>query len=362
MKTPPSQPRPESEPNEMERVAAEWALRLSQGFSADDEHELTRWLAEDPRHAQLLAEMEETSRLLDGLKFQVPAPVTSSAATPTVAPAPAATSASAPASAPRRRWGRLAAGVAAAIAIGVGAWQFTAWRAMQYVTTASTRLGEFRQLDLPDGSVVKLNTNTAVEISYDRGERRVRLLSGEAYFAVAKNPARPFIVQAGRIAVRAVGTAFDVRLRREELNVLVTEGKVRVSGDDAPPTIPGEERGSLGPVLTVGHLARVPLDQDRAPTPGGMVVTPLEARTIRNTLAWRDGRLEFFELPLGEVVAEFNRYNRNQIVITDPALAAQRFGGAFASHQAEPFLELLEQSFGVVAEQHGNETFIRRAK
>lgn len=350
MKTPPSQPRPEAEPNEMERVAAEWALRLSQGFSADDERELTRWLAEDPRHAQLLAEMEETSRLLDGLKFQIPAPTAASAAVPSVAPAP------------RRRWGRLVAGLAAAIAIGLGAWQFTAWREMQYVTTASTRLGEFRRLDLPDGSVVKLNTNTAVEISYDRDERRVRLLSGEAYFAVAKNPARPFIVQAGRIAVRAVGTAFDVRLRREELNVLVTEGKVRVSGDDTPAATASEEHGSLGPVLTVGHLARVPLDQDHAPTPGGMVVTPLEARTIRNTLAWRDGRLEFFDLPLGEVVAEFNRYNRNQIVITDPALAAQRFGGAFASQQAEPFLELLEQSFGVVAEQHGNETVIRRAK
>lgn len=339
-----------SEPTETERVAAEWILRQAQGFTADDERELTRWLAEDPRHAQLLAEMEETSRLLDGMKFRLPQE----------SPAPAAPVPPAP-PVRRRRYLRAFAGLAAAVVLGLGVWRYSDLHGLDYVATASTRLGEFKRMELPDGSVLMLNTNTAVEVSYESTERRVRLLSGEAYFAVAKNPSRPFIVQAGRIAVRAVGTAFDVRLHPNALSVLVTEGRVRVSGGEPPPAAGGDAT-NLGPELSVGHMARLALDTDRAPAPEGMVVTPVEPRIIRNTLAWQEGRLEFFETPLAEVVTEFNRYNRNKIVIADPVLASRRFGGAFASHQAEPFLELLEQSFGVVAEQHGSETVIRLAK
>jgi transmembrane sensor len=116
------------------------------------------------------------------------------------------------------------------------------------------------------------------------------------------------------------------------------------------------------PLLEVGHMARVAFDSDRAPAPEGLVVSAIEERVMKSALAWQEGRLEFFETPLAEVVAEFNRYNRHKIVIADPELAARRFGGAFASHQIEPFLELLEQSFGVVAEHHSTETVIRQVR
>ena len=336
-------------PGRAERIAAEWVLRQEQGLTIEEEMQFAQWLQEDARHPALFAEMAKTAELLDGMKFQV-------AREPKV-PAPAARGS-------RRRWLAAVAGLAAAVAIGFAVWPH-AGPNRDYATVASTQLGEMKRLELPDGSVAMLNTNTAVEISYKTEERRVRLLSGEAYFTVAKNPHRPFIVQAGRIAVRAVGTAFDVRFRTEALSVLVTEGKVRVSGTTppgakeagAPVSAPAGE-----PLLEKGHIARVAFDADRAPSPEGIIVTTMEERAIKSALAWQEGRLEFFETPLAEVVAEFNRYNRHKITIADPVLASRRFGGAFASHQIEPFLELLEQSFGVVAEDRGSETIIRLVK
>lgn len=347
-----------TEPDRAERLAAEWALRQEQGLTIEEEAELAHWLAEDDAHLRLFTEMTQTSRLLEGMKFQLGAPPSTREG---VRLAP-----SGPTRLRRLRWLAAAGGLAAAVAMGVGVWQWVG-PGRDYATVAATQLGEVKRLELPDGSVALLNTNTAVEVSYKAEERRVRLLSGEAFFTVAKNPHRPFIVQAGRIGVRAVGTAFDVRFRKEALSVLVTEGKVRVSG--AIPAGAAKEASAapavgpaMEPLLEKGHMARVAFDADRAPSPEGLVVSAMEERAIKSALAWQEGRLEFFETPLSEVVAEFNRYNRHKIVIADPALAARRFGGAFASHQVEPFLELLEQSFGVVAEEHGNETIIRQVK
>lgn len=332
---------------ESERVAAEWVLRQAQGLSADQERDLARWQAEDPRHGGLLAEMEETSRLLDGMKFQSPAaPVATSEAQPAVS---------------RRRFLR-GIGIAAAVALGFVTWQFAGRSPADFTLSASTGLGEFRRLDLPDGSQVILNTDTSVEIAYDDRVRQVRLLGGQAFFEVAKNPARPFIVQAGKVAVRAVGTAFEVRLRAATLDVLVTEGRVRVSGE--VPSDPSVPSGGvdLGPELVVGHRAQLALDADRASRSAAMVVSTVEPRALRAATAWQEGRLAFFDQPLADVVAEFNRYNRRKIVIADEGLAARRFGGGFASHQVEPFIELLEQSFGVVVEQRGEETVLRRGR
>jgi len=339
-------------PEGPEIEAAAWTVRIQQGLSIEEEQLLARWLLADPRHPELLASSEETLRLLDGLKFRVP---------PGSLPAerPRAT-----APRPSRRTGvRVAAGLAAMLVLGLGLWSFRAHRLGNFDQLASTRLGEVRRVELPDGSSAVLNTNTVVEFSFDRDERRVRLLGGEAYFSVAKNPARPFIVQAGRLAVRAVGTAFDVRLHTDSLSVLVTEGKVSVN--NVAPEKSGEAPQSpvrQVPILAAGHMGRLALDPDRAPSPEGMQVSAMEERGLRNALAWQEGRLEFFDTPLSEVVAEFNRYNRHKLVISDPELAAQRFGGGFASHETEPLLELLEQSFGVVTENRGNETLLRRSR
>jgi len=332
----------------VERAAAEWVLRQQQGFSPAEAREFKQWLEETPDHRKVFEEMAETSQLLD----RVHEPSTAEVLPFTPA-----------AAVPQRKKSLLRIALAAAALVAVG---FVGWRQWQplvpsFAESATTQVGGMRKLDLPDGSVVYLNTNTAVAVNYISGERRVQLVRGEAYFTVAKDPSRPFWVQAGPVAVRAVGTAFNVRIRPDAVNVLVTEGKVRlVDGDHA--TAPASQPVDAGAMLTTGHQAAVSVGGTSATAANAVVISTVEPRAIKSALAWQEGRLEFIETPLAEVVSEFNRYNRHKIVIADPTLATRRFGGAFASHQIEPLLELLEQSFGVVSEERENETVLRLAR
>lgn len=345
-------PPPAGEPDGVERAAAEWVWRRVQGMAGDEQQAFRRWLDEDPRHARVFAEMQETSQLLDRLRVDAP-----HRAGARVSDAPRRLQSLIP-------YLRAALAAAALVAVGFAGWRTLTPVASTFVESAATQVGGLRKLDLPDGSVVLLNTNTAVRVSYRETERRIELLRGEAYFAVAKNPARPFWVQAGPVAVRAVGTAFNVRLMPTTVNVLVTEGKVQVvqlaAGDR--PASPGAPPADLGPLLTVGQVAQVTLGANREPALASAIITAIKPRAASSALAWREGRLEFSDVPLAEVVSEFNRYNQHKIVIDDPALAARRFGGAFSAHHIEPLLELLQQSFGVVAENRGDETVIRLAR
>lgn len=333
----------------VEREAAEWIVKQSENFSANDEAKLATWLALSPEHYRVYVEMAETSALLDGLKFRLPSMKTAK-------PTPKRHVLS------RRASVWALSGLAASALVVTSILYVRAHRYDDFTDSAVTALGERRQLDLPDGSTVLLNTDSAIEVAFAANERHLRLVRGEAFFTVAKNPRRPFVVEAGNMTVRAVGTAFDVRLRQDALNVLVTEGKVRVNhvvdANSPAPNTPVIE----GPILSAGHFGEIALEKALKPLAEALVVSEVEPRSIKNTLAWQEGRLEFSDTTLAEVVAEFNRYNRHQIVITDPELAARRFGGAFASHQSEPFLELLEQSFGVVAISRGDKTEIRLGK
>lgn len=331
--------------SETERIAADWVVRQAAGLSADEDRALAAWLAADPEHARVFAEMNRTDELLSGVKFAQPAPELPAA------PAKSAIS--------RRRFLGYAAGAAAAAVAGIIGLRRLHPTDDGYLTAASTARGEFKRLPLPDGSVILLNTDSAVDVAFSAAERRITLHRGEAFFTVAPNPARPFLVQAGRLVVRAVGTAFNVRLQADALSVLVTEGKVRVldhaPGSAAAPSV-------VEPLLAAGQLARVPLDADRAPRPQAVTVETVAPQAMASAVAWQQGRLVFSDTSLGEVVAEFNRYHRRQIVIADASLAARKFGGAFSSHDIEPLLELLEQNFGVVAETRGDEIVIRQPR
>ena len=342
------------EPDAVERAAAEWVLRRAQGMPGVEQEVFRRWLAEDPRHAEIFAEMEETSRLLDGLRAPAPQPAARPARAPVTSRRPLFL----------RPSFRAAVAVAALAAVAVVGWRALLPAASAFAESASTQVGGLRRLKLPDGSTVTLNTDSAVKVSYTEAERRVVLLRGEAFFTVAKNPARPFVVQAGQVAVRAVGTAFNVRLLPAAVNVLVTEGKVQLAQVVEAASQPGAPApaADLGPVLTVGQVAQISFAADQEPAPAAMTIAPIAPKAASDALAWREGRLEFADVPLAEVIAEFNRYNQHKIVIDDPVLAARRFGGAFSARNIEPLLEVLQQSFGVVAEDRGDETVIRLAR
>lgn len=342
------------EPNDegfdaVELRAADWLARREFGLTPAEQAELENWIRENPRHARVLAELEKTSAFLDRWPETLPARVVPLR----------------PEAARRRGWRRFApaAGLAAALALagGVG-WRTLVSGRAAYHLDASTEIGGLRQLALPDGSVVQLNTDSDVTVRFSAAERRVRLTRGEASFTVAKNPARPFFVEAGGVSVRAVGTAFNVRLRPDNVEVLVIEGRVRVDrsasgGTLLAPVVPAP-RADSEPVLSAGHLVVVPVRNALPMAPA--LPREMPAAAIQRALAWHERRLQFEATPLFEVVAEFNRYSAHKLVIADPTLAGQKFGGTFRPGRYETLISLLEQSFDVVADRRGNETVLRR--
>ena len=323
--------------------ASEWFALLDAGLTVRQQEEFTRWLQADERHAQIFGELEETWSRLGKLREIGP-----------VATVP-------PERSPGRQkviWlsGALAASAAAVLA-ALAWWPAAEPTPAPFATVASTDIGMMRRLELPDGSVVRLNTDSAVTVRFTATERQVKLVRGEAHFQVAKNPARPFVVSIGQVAVRAVGTAFDIRMRPEAVEVLVTEGKVRVDDAARGKTLLATVSANETPLLKAGERALIAMET----VPGPAAVKAVPPEEIGQTLAWEEGRLEFVATPLAEIVAEFNRYNRHKLVIADARLAARPFGGTFAMGDSDELVRLLEADFGSRAERGETETTLRLA-
>lgn len=194
-----------------------------------------------------------------------------------------------------------------------------------------TVVGERRTVRLADGSRIRLNTNTSVEVSLSDARRTVRLLRGEADFAVARDPARPFVVKADGALVRALGTEFAVRLRPDLTEVMVLKGTVEVRNE------------------TGIHARRVAAGNAAAVRSSAVAVSRLQPSEARRRLAWETGQLTFRGETLSQAVEEFNRYRESPIVIGDPMLAGLRIGGTFRLDSSEAFVKALERSFGVRA-------------
>jgi transmembrane sensor len=337
-------------PEAIQLAAAEWLVRQDHGLSTSERTEFARWLGADARHEAAYRELRETWSLLDHVPAsRVPLP---------------------PRRPRHRLWTGLAVAAAAAVAIAIVPPALNRASREGADQRTATAIGEFGRLDLSDGSVVRLNTATAVTVAFSASERRVMLQSGEASFDVAKDTARPFVVRAGTVEVRAVGTAFNVRQRGDAIDVLVTEGSVRV--DDAvsgTSLLPARVEGSVtvasaataaATALSAGQRATISPsrgEHPKAPVEIVDVAPPVMARV----LAWHDRQLEFSEEPLANIAAEFNRYNEHRLVVDDPTLATQRFGGKFSANDFATLVHLLEANFGVIVERRENETVLRRA-
>ena len=222
----------------------------------------------------------------------------------------------------------------------------------------------YRQETLSDGSVLDLNRGAHVVVQFSAAERRVLLVQGEAQFAVAKNPARPFVVRAGGVEVRAVGTAFNVKLAGPNLEVLVTEGTVHVSQQTV--VAPAASAGSAptaAPVvlaaLTAGQRTVISVATVIAPP----VVVPASVPEIARLLDWQPRLLDFESTPLAEVVETFNRRNPQRLVIGDEELRALTIVASIRSDNVESFVRLLEGTMGVRAERSSTgEIVLRRAR
>ncbi|MEO6003922.1 MAG: FecR domain-containing protein [Opitutus sp.] len=322
------------------QAAADWVLRSDRGLSAAEQDEFSQWLATDPRHGAALARQRQSwDRLATLAQWR---PEHGLRPNPDLL-AP-----------PRRNVLKFAAPIVLAIAALIAV-VFVLQKPAPLSPSALTSVPSvapesIRQQTLADGTLVILNEGAVLRVDFTPQERRVTLEAGEAHFAVTKNPARPFVVRAQGMDVFAVGTAFNVRLDRTSVEVLVTEGRVRVSesaiGDQtsAHPATP-----ALVPLLEAGQRAVVSL-ADKGHAPRIAVLTEGE---IDRVLSWQHRLLDFTDTPLSDVVNEFNRRNRTQLVIVDPELATIRISASFRSDNIEAFVRLIEVGFSLRIERDG---------
>jgi transmembrane sensor len=332
-------------------AAALWLAEREEGFSPEQARAFAQWCAADPRHRVALARMEETAARLQQLP-QVRERLNEETGVP-VAPAEPVRR--------RSRWPQVAA-LAAGLAIaGLGGWQgyrSLAPESARYATSA----GGYEHVGLEDGSTLELNANSEARVRFTRGERHVTLVRGEAHFSVARDPARPFIVTAGKVQVRAVGTAFNVRLAAAEVAVLVTEGKVQVGPLSARTAAGGGPAAAAAPALLAAS-ERTVIPADAGPRAEPPRVERVSTDRIRDALAWQERKLVFADTPLRDVVAQFNRRNLVQLTIGDADLAGRPVGGTFAADNVGAFVRLFEESGDIVVERRSErEIVLRRAR
>ncbi|MCY4256263.1 MAG: FecR domain-containing protein [Gammaproteobacteria bacterium] len=231
----------------------------------------------------------------------------------------------------RWRWGWAAATAAAAALALAAALRLLAPVAAPPAMDYATEVGEQLSVSLADGSMITLNTRSALRVAYSEARRDVYMGGGEALFEVAEDSARPFRVFADSALIEAVGTRFNVRKRPGEVAVTVLEGAVDVS--------PGRS-GANAAAIQPPPAVRVVADQQARAAAGKVVLVDRDASAV---IAWRERRLVFDALPVRDVLAEFDRYQAQPVVIADPAIAALPISGVFRSDDRESFLQFLDQ-------------------
>jgi len=226
----------------------------------------------------------------------------------------------------------MAASLIIATVMGAG-WLFLANGASSY----TTKVGALSTVPLSDGSKITLNTNTQIRVALNASERRIELDKGEAFFEVAKDSARPFVVEIADKLVIAVGTKFSVRRENDDIRVLVTEGRVKIERGGSSARTPETQLAAGSEARTA--QAAVLVDQP----------APME---VEQLLSWRTGYIIFRDTSLADAVADFNRYTNRKIVIEDPAIEHIRIGGNFRSDNVDAFLSLIQSGFPIQVEQH----------
>jgi len=229
----------------------------------------------------------------------------------------------APAERPRRRTVLRYAVAASVVAIALGLGLFSGLdHPKPYSAEFSTRLGEHRQVALPDGSVMDLNSRSVVAVHYEKGRRGVELKQGEAMFSVEHDTSRPFVVVAGAGQVTVTGTRFDVRRDEDQTRVMVEAGTVQVQGRSP----------DKGVTLTAGLGTHVDTQ--------GLVAAAYGVNTEELT-AWRAGKLVFNNASLNEVAREVSRYRERPLRVSSPAVGNLRLTSVFKASDTDALLKAL---------------------
>jgi transmembrane sensor len=332
-------------PNEaISRDAARWVVLSDRGLTGAELAEFERWLAADVRHRRAMAGSTATWGLLDRMPAEI------------VVMPDAEQSRS-------RLSGNILITLAAAatLAIAVVGWRQMGSTKAGIVARSASAEDTPRTLLLADGTLVSLNSGAEVSERFTAARRSVVLLRGEAHFNVKKNAKWPFVVRAGNAQVVAVGTAFDVDLRSRQIEVVVTEGKVRVASGVSEKEISYSGPLDEGPIVKAGQQALI--NQRYFFAPWTVEVADSDPQNLARILAWKDPLTSLTGATLGDLAADFRRRIGYRLVFADPEIAALRIGGRFRVDDVEDFVRLLADNFGLEADHIGqNETVLRLRK
>lgn len=344
--------------------AARWLARFAAGeVSASERADFQEWLASDPEHQRAYGEAQATWSDLDALAGLASAEAT---ALPTALRREldrcSAKANRSLAGARRYRYGRARrlAAVAALVVGVIGALLLVQKeRPSQPAVPESTalvlktRVGERTQNTLADGSTIWLNTDTELEVAFSASRREIHMTGGEAYFEVAEDRARPFVVSVGDRTITAVGTAFNVFSREGETRVTVLEGKVEVRRraplrlEAAVPGAPVEPAPEPSRALEPVPPQPVAAAQTAILGDASTIVAALQPEALSRQATWRQGLLYFDHVTLTEIVAQLDPYLPARVVIADPSIGEFVGGGVVHVDSADSILDAVTRVWPV---------------
>lgn len=314
-------------------AAAQWALRQSAGnLSEGEERRFAEWL---DQHADNAVAYVDAVWALDAVAHHAGEPEILELRNAALAARGSR----------RNRWTLLGGGMLAAAAAGLFAWvslppqtlhsppatEQLAQRKVAETGVFRTGIGEKAEIELPDGSVATLDTDSEMRVAYSSRARTIHLLSGQALFQVAHGQPQPFQVFARGQRITAVGTVFNVRIAGPTVRVSMVEGVIRLRRDDLSDA-EGQRAADL--TLTAGETAVAGADRTAS------VASSVD---IHSATSWKGGMLVFNDTPLLEAVAEINRYTLRPIAIADPAVGAYRVSGVFRTNDAQHFSQAMTE-------------------
>jgi transmembrane sensor len=315
--------------------AALWHARLhAADVTMKERNEFQAWTASNAEHRRAYEAMQNLAGKMDalsGIARQQPQVLSSVLQEQLTQCAELAEKAK---GRPKRKFA-MAVAASLILAIGLAFAMLPQWQPVE-PTLYTTAVGEQRSIMLADGSVVTLNTGSQLSVVMTDTARRLQLVRGEAYFDVAKDPLRPFEVAVNNSLVTAVGTAFNIRQNNSHLEVTVLEGRVQVNSGK-----PGREQGS--PVTKRFLHAGQQIDNSGTT----LQVTQLDAKTLNNTVLWREGKFDFDNESVSNVIEKIQPYYSSKIIIGDDAIGDLTIGGVFRTDNVELLLSALESALNI---------------
>ncbi len=328
--------------DEVEIDASQWVLRLDRGLTANEQDQYLDWLAQDPAHGDAISRLQGDWQRLN--KLAAWCPEFSSTPNPDLL-------------APKRVWYEnpwVKRGLVAAAVLLLALWVSTLPFQQEESLGMQAEVASASQVNhqvLEDGSSIKTQPTSQVDVAYNNEQRAVYLSSGEAYFQVAKDQARPFTVYVEDYQVRAIGTAFSIKLESSTVEVLVEEGVVELARNNR--TDANHSQANI-PQLIAKQRAII----SRDPNDDELEIATLTKDEIKRVYAWQHRMLIFDDQPLQNIIQEFNRLNEVQLSFAEDAVGELNISGSMRSDNINGFLRLLNIGFEIEAERLEDGTII----